>query len=99
MQTTTEQTAGSRAITPSAAAVASRARVPGVLIFFAATHGLMLLFGGLAALTAQGRATLRGPPLALVAVGRIGPILAAIGAAALVGGGPGAGALLAQAVR
>jgi membrane protease YdiL (CAAX protease family) len=96
----TQQSARIAASMPArAGASLGRVRVPGVLLFFAITHGLMLLCGGLAALVAQGRLTLPAPPLLLVALGGLGPLLAALVATAYDAGGTGMRALLAQAVR
>jgi hypothetical protein len=58
-------------------------RIPGEVVFFAITHGLMLLFGGLAILVAQGVVPLGISPLALVALGGTGPVFAAIAHAAI----------------
>jgi membrane protease YdiL (CAAX protease family) len=73
--------------------------VPGVVLFFVLTLGLMLLLGGLAILGAQGRVALPVPPLALLAIGGVGPTLAAVALAALEGGRAGVRALLARAAR
>jgi membrane protease YdiL (CAAX protease family) len=86
---------------PSAtpAAAADRRRVGGVLLYSGTTLGLMLVFGGLAALVAQGVVQLPVAPLALVTLGGLGPLPAAIGAAAYESGRPGVGALLARTLR
>jgi membrane protease YdiL (CAAX protease family) len=97
MQTTIHRVTELQPGPPAAAAMGRRP--PGLLLFFAATHGLMLLCGGLAALVAQGVVPLPVPPLALVALAGLCPLPAAIGAAAYETGRPGVRALLAQVVR
>jgi membrane protease YdiL (CAAX protease family) len=69
-----------------------------VLLYVGATLGLMLLCGGLAALVAQGALRLPVAPLALVALGGLGPLPAAVGAAAYEGGRPAVRALLVRSL-
>jgi membrane protease YdiL (CAAX protease family) len=71
-------------------------QLPGVALYFALTYALMLLFGGLAVLASRGAVTLPVPPVGLLAIGGMGPLVAAVIAAAYEGGGGAVRALLAR---
>jgi membrane protease YdiL (CAAX protease family) len=99
VQSGTEGAVAGPARRAGSAGAATGARLQGVVLYFLVTYALMLLFGGLAVLESRGAVTLPVPPVGLLAIGGMGPLVAAVIAAAYDGRGAAVRALLARIGR